>query len=87
MGPRLFGGIVYGWSNVFSAHDYFFWVPIIGPIVGAILGVWIYEGFIWIVKRYGHFPDIKDSDADSKDKQRKDIESLELQKKLTDGDA
>ena len=39
LGPRLFGAFVYGWNDVFVTHNYFFWVPIIGPIVGAILGV------------------------------------------------
>jgi hypothetical protein len=64
LGPRLFGAFVYGWYEVFSVHDYFFWVPIIGPIIGAIVGVWLYQGFIWIVKNYGHLPNIEDSDAD-----------------------
>ncbi|CAF2729752.1 unnamed protein product [Rotaria sp. Silwood2] len=66
LGPRLFGAFVYGWNDVFGVHNYFFWVPIVGPIVGAILGVWIYQGFIWIVKHYGHLSYIEDSNADKK---------------------
>ncbi|CAF1511348.1 unnamed protein product [Rotaria sp. Silwood1] len=66
LGPRLFGALVYGWNDVFGVHNYFFWVPIVGPIVGAILGVWIYQGFIWIVKHYGHLSNIEDSNADKK---------------------
>ncbi len=53
MGPRLFGGFVYGWKEAFGVYNYFFWVPIVGPIVGAIVGVWLYQGFMWIVKHYG----------------------------------
>ncbi|UJR38770.1 hypothetical protein I4U23_031435 [Adineta vaga] len=58
LGPRLFGAIIYGWNNVFTVHDYFFWVPIVGPILGATIGVWIYQGFNFIVKQYGHLFDI-----------------------------
>ncbi len=64
MGPRLFGAFVYGWNEVFSVYNYYFWVPIVGPIIGAIVGVWLYQGFIWVVKHYGHLPNIEDSDDD-----------------------
>ncbi|CAF4874154.1 unnamed protein product, partial [Rotaria sp. Silwood1] len=43
LGPRLFGAFVYGWNEVFRVHNYFFWVPIVGPIVGAIVGVWLHQ--------------------------------------------
>jgi hypothetical protein len=66
LGPRLFGGFIYGWNEVFGLDNYYFWVPIIGPIVGAIVGVWLYQGFIWIVKHYGHLPNIENSDVDKK---------------------
>ncbi|KAI1723557.1 major intrinsic protein domain-containing protein [Ditylenchus destructor] len=47
-GPRLFLLCVgYGWQ-VFSAHDYYFWIPIIGPIIGALFGTWIYKLFVGI---------------------------------------
>ncbi|CAF4195643.1 unnamed protein product, partial [Rotaria sordida] len=48
LGPRLFGAFVYGWNEVFGVHNYFFWVPIVGPIIGAIVGVWLHQGFIWM---------------------------------------
>lgn len=43
-GPRLFTLIAgYGW-NVFSYQNYgWFWIPILGPFIGAIVGGWIYE--------------------------------------------
>ncbi|KAI1723114.1 major intrinsic protein [Ditylenchus destructor] len=48
LGPRLFLLCVgYGWQ-VFSAHDYYFWIPIIGPIIGALFGTWIYKLFVGV---------------------------------------
>jgi MIP family channel proteins len=45
-GPRLFT-FVAGWgSGVFTAGGGWWWVPIAGPIVGAILGGWLYDTFI-----------------------------------------
>nr|CAD2148240.1 unnamed protein product [Meloidogyne enterolobii] len=48
-GPRLFTLIVgYGWE-VFSYNNYgWFWIPIIAPFIGALLGAWIYQFFIGI---------------------------------------
>lgn len=39
---------------MFSIHNYFFSIPILGPIVGAIVGVWIYVGYSSIIKNFGH---------------------------------
>ncbi len=55
LGPRLFAAFVYGWHNVFEANNYYFWVPIVGPISGAILGVWIFTGYESIIKKNEHF--------------------------------
>lgn len=66
LGPRLFGAFVYGWNEVFALQDYFFWVPIIGPIVGATVGVWLFKGFCWIVKYYEHVFIITESDDHQK---------------------
>lgn len=78
MGPRLFGAFVYGWHEVFSVQNYFFWVPLVGPILGAIVGVWLYQGFIWMVKQYGHLPNIEDSDVD------KNVDSITMHIKEND---
>jgi len=51
-GPHLFGSFVYGWSDVMRLDNYFFSIPILGPIVGATLGVWIYVGYSSLVKHY-----------------------------------
>ncbi len=51
LGPRLFT-LVAGWgSQVFTANNYYFWVPIVGPLVGGPLGALVYDWFIG-----KHFP-------------------------------
>ncbi|RLN48904.1 hypothetical protein BBJ29_006392 [Phytophthora kernoviae] len=45
-GPRLltfFGG--WGWK-VFSSHGGYFWIPILGPFIGAVLGAGMYVGLV-----------------------------------------
>ncbi|KAI9990958.1 hypothetical protein PInf_018576 [Phytophthora infestans] len=37
-GPRLFTSIA-GWgSKVFTLRDHYFWIPIVGPLVGGVIG-------------------------------------------------
>ena len=37
LGPRL-ASAVFGWGTaVFRSHDYYFWVPIVGPLVGGVV--------------------------------------------------
>lgn len=43
LGPRLFG-LVSGTQNLFSTG--YWWIPIVGPIVGAVIGVFLYD---WLV--------------------------------------
>jgi MIP family channel proteins len=46
LGPRLFTSLA-GWgSEVFRAANGWWWVPIIGPLIGGVLGGWIYDGLI-----------------------------------------
>jgi aquaglyceroporin related protein len=42
-GPRLFSLIIGYGSDVFGAGDYWFWVPIVGPMIGALIGGWLYQ--------------------------------------------
>ncbi|HEY7290850.1 MAG TPA: MIP family channel protein [Vicinamibacterales bacterium] len=45
-GPRLFT-LTAGWGmEVFRAGNSWWWVPILGPLVGGILGGWAYDFFI-----------------------------------------
>jgi aquaporin-10 len=42
-GPRLFTALA-GWGDgVFTASGGWWWVPIVGPVLGAVLGVWVYD--------------------------------------------
>lgn len=47
-GPRAFTAVG-GWGvEVFTAFNYWCWVPLVAPHVGAICGAWIYQIFIGI---------------------------------------
>lgn len=42
-GPRL-TSFVCGWgTSVFESHDYYFWIPIVGPLAGGIVGGLLYD--------------------------------------------
>jgi glycerol uptake facilitator protein len=42
-GPRLAAAVL-GWGDsVFQSHNWYFWVPIVGPILGGIAGTWLYD--------------------------------------------
>ena len=46
LGPRLFTAIA-GWGGqVFTTNHYYFWVPIVGPLIGGPLGALVYDWFI-----------------------------------------
>ncbi len=45
-GPRLFT-LVAGWgTEVFRAGNAWWWVPIVGPLVGAVVGGWAYDACV-----------------------------------------
>jgi len=45
-GPRLFT-FVAGWGGeVFTAGNNWWWVPIVAPCVGGVLGAWIYDALV-----------------------------------------
>ncbi|CAL9705738.1 unnamed protein product [Knipowitschia caucasica] len=46
LGPRLFT-LTAGWgTEVFTCYNYWFWVPIVAPLIGAVIGTLIYLVFI-----------------------------------------
>jgi MIP family channel proteins len=50
-GPRLFTAIG-GWGfDVFRVNNFYFWVPIVGPLIGGTLGSLVYDALIG-----KHFP-------------------------------
>ncbi|XP_076826938.1 aquaporin-10-like [Brachyhypopomus gauderio] len=52
LGPHLFT-LTAGWgTEVFTCFDYFFWVPLVAPMIGGLIGCFLYVVFIqW------HLPD------------------------------
>lgn len=55
-GPRLFEFIA-GWATAWKAKSgaLYFWVPIIGPLIGGLVGAFVYDFFIG-----RHLPDVAD---------------------------
>ncbi|XP_054714217.1 aquaporin-3-like isoform X2 [Uloborus diversus] len=56
LSPRMFTALA-GWGkHVFSFRDYnYFWVPVVGPHIGAVIGAWAYRLLIeqhWPVDSY-----------------------------------
>ena len=46
LGPRLFTAVA-GWgTEVFRAGNHWWWVPVIGPLIGGVLGGYIYDIFV-----------------------------------------
>jgi MIP family channel proteins len=46
LGPRIFTALA-GWGmEVFRAGNYWFWVPIVGPLIGGPLGAYLYDALI-----------------------------------------
>jgi glycerol uptake facilitator protein len=41
-GPRLWIALFSGFES-FSEHNYYFWIPIVGPLLGGVVGAFIYD--------------------------------------------
>lgn len=46
LAPRLLSLIAGYGTHTFTASDYYFWVPIVGPLVGGLLGVLLYQTMV-----------------------------------------
>ncbi|WP_435009263.1 MIP/aquaporin family protein [Tundrisphaera lichenicola] len=43
LGPRIASAFL-GWGpSVFQSHGYYFWIPIVGPLLGGLIGTYIYD--------------------------------------------
>ncbi|XP_051574745.1 aquaporin-10-like [Myxocyprinus asiaticus] len=62
LGPLLFT-FTAGWgTEVFKCYDYFFWIPVVAPMVGGVLGTIAYLVFIqW------HLPEAEAESEEDKD--------------------
>ncbi|RWS25458.1 water-specific aquaporin-like protein, partial [Leptotrombidium deliense] len=40
--PRLLS-VMAGWNTVFKENNYYFWVPLLCPIIGGVIGSWLYK--------------------------------------------
>ncbi|VDD96554.1 unnamed protein product [Enterobius vermicularis] len=46
LGPRIFGAMFGYGMEMFTYQNYFFWVPVVAPLVGAVIGAYSYVIFI-----------------------------------------
>ena len=51
LGPRLFTAVA-GWGGeVFRAGNGWWWVPIVGPLIGGVVGGFVYDLFVTNLRR------------------------------------
>uniref|UniRef100_A0A0N5AHI6 Aquaporin-9 n=1 Tax=Syphacia muris TaxID=451379 RepID=A0A0N5AHI6_9BILA len=68
LGPRIFAALYgYGWEMI-TYQNYFFWVPVVAPMVGAVLGAYMYVLFIGL-----HIPDQETKYSLSSDEELKPL--------------
>jgi MIP family channel proteins len=60
LGPRIMTAVVGYGSGVFTYQNYWFWIPIVFPMIGGLLAAAIYNGIIGI-----HYPESKTTSKSS----------------------
>ncbi|CAN0076476.1 unnamed protein product [Lampetra planeri] len=79
LGPRIFTALAgWGWQ-VFSAGNYWSWVPVVAPMLGGVLGAFIYEIFIGL-----HLPEEPASSGPEPGTPRSHQELAKLQANMAD---
>ncbi|VDD76957.1 unnamed protein product [Mesocestoides corti] len=74
LGPRILLLATHWGTSAFTIDNYYFWVPALMPIVGAVLGAIIYEAVVGI-----HLPDAGEQGEDEKDDESELDEKLSLE--------
>ena len=69
-------------------NNHYFWIPIIGPLIGGILGCWIFKFYAFIVENYGHTKNMNEKNLNgininNTNRRRIDDENCELRQQLT----
>uniref|UniRef100_A0A8R1I1X2 Aquaporin n=1 Tax=Caenorhabditis japonica TaxID=281687 RepID=A0A8R1I1X2_CAEJA len=83
--PRLFTLFIgYGW-DVFSFRNYtWFWIPIVCPMIGGVLGAWAYEIFIGFHIQDDPTESASDKLSDDFDLERGQFPEISEKKQLSD---
>ena len=63
LGPRIFSAFTHG-SFVFSSHDFYFWVPVLGPFVGGALAAGIYKVTIDPILKHQEVIEMQEQESD-----------------------
>ncbi|KAJ2836753.1 glycerol channel [Coemansia sp. 'formosensis'] len=59
LGPRVFAALAYGF-DVFTEGSFYFWVPLVAPVVGGAAGAFVYE---WLVRRDAEYHALEEGAA------------------------
>lgn len=61
-GPRLFTYAV-GYQEVFTAYNNWFWVPIVAPLVGGVMGAFVYKMLVG-----HHMPEVEEGGTEREER-------------------
>uniref|UniRef100_A0A4W5KE50 Aquaporin 10b n=1 Tax=Hucho hucho TaxID=62062 RepID=A0A4W5KE50_9TELE len=83
LGPRLFTAVAgWGWE-VFSTADYWWWVPVVGPMLGGVVGALVYFLFIEMHHKELEKPQEEEEEEEEEEEKEED-EGLEEDSSLKD---